>query len=460
MKNLLLLLLAAGSACHHPALAADPVKVAGKWQLALTGPHGTLGGTIDLKQDGVKVSGSWETDGMGAIPIAGTLHGSKVALTVELHGVTAKLDGTVQGAKMTGTIEPGHGTWTATRQGTAATAPARSILGSIAAMDAGPLQFTVKPDSGALQRFRVGAETQVVQVAPGEQDLGRAKPAKLTDIMIGDRVLVSFVEGLAEARRIVLVAADDIAKRNEAEKLDWQKRGLSGIVASKTAEEVMLETRTMQGVQKTTVVITGKTKIRRYAPDSVSFAAAVPSKLDAIAAGDQFRVRGNRSADGARLVAEEVVFGTFLTKVGTIVSVDVAARQVRVQDLITKAPLTVKIGAESQIKTMSAARPGPAAGGGHAAPATAFDLVKMLQGMPAAKIDELKAGSAVAVTATRGSRADEVTAIMLLANIDGLIQAAQAQAARDGGSVMDAMAGLHGGIMQGPTGLSLPAILQ
>ena len=41
--------------------------------------------------------------------------------------------------------------------------------------------------------------------------------------------------------RCVLVSADDIAKRNEAEKLDWQKRGMSGIVAAKTAEEVTLE---------------------------------------------------------------------------------------------------------------------------------------------------------------------------------------------------------------------------
>ncbi len=147
---------------------------------------------------------------------------------------------------------------------------------------------------------------------------------------------MSFVEGLPEARRIVLVSADDISKRNEAEKLDWQKRGISGIVAAKTAEEVLLETRTIQGVVKTTVVIGGKTKIRQYAPDSVSFAAARAAKLEAVAVGDQFKVRGERSADGARLLAEDVVFGTFLTKVGTVVSVDMAAGLVRINDIATK----------------------------------------------------------------------------------------------------------------------------
>jgi hypothetical protein len=434
--------------------AADPVKAAGKWELVLTAPHRAISGTLDLKQDGAKLSGSWATDHVGAIPITGSIDGKNVSLAMEVHGMAVKLVGTVDGSKMSGKIDPDMGTWAATRQ--AAAAASRSILGSVASIDAGTLQFTIKPDSGALQRFRVGAETQVVQVAPGEQDLTRGKPARLTDVAKGDRVLVSFVEGLPEARRIVLVSADDITKRNEAEKLDWQKRGISGIVASKTAEEVQIETRTIQGVVKTTVVVGGKTKIRQYAPDSVSFASARPAKLEAVAVGDQFKVRGVRSADGARLLAEDVVFGTFLTKLGTVVSVDAEARLVRMNDLVTKAPLTVKISGETRMKAMGAARQqshGPE-------PASAADITQLLLRMPDAKLEDLKPGSSMLVTATRGSRPDEVTAIMLLANIDGIIQMAQAQAGKDGVGVMDAMAGLHGGIFAGPTGLTLPAILQ
>jgi hypothetical protein len=455
MKNFLLFALLACASCHHPTYAAEPAKAAGKWQLALDTPHGSLSGALDLKQDGAKVSGEWDTNGMGVVPVTGSLDGKKIVIAFELHGTAVKLAGTVDGAKMTGTMESGEGKWTATRQTSAA---ARSVLGSVAAIDAATLQFTLKPDSGALQRFRVGAETQVVQVAPGEHDLSHGKPARLTDVAIGDRVLVSFVEGMTEARRLVLVSADDISKRNEAERLDWQKRGASGIVASKNAEEVTLETRTMQGVQKTVVVINGKTKVRQYAPDSVSFAAARPSTLAAITVGDQFKVRGNRSADGERLIAEDVVFGTFLTKVGTIASVDAAAKTVRLTDLATKAPVTVKINAESQVKAMAMTNRPPDVNGHE--PSNASDIVTILQRMPAAKLEDLKPGSAVLVTATRGSRPDEVTAIMLLANIDGLIMAAQAQASKSGGSLMDAMAGMHGGIMSGPGGLTLPAILQ
>jgi hypothetical protein len=455
MKNLLVLALVACASCHHPIRAADPVKAAGKWELVLTAPHRAISGTLDLKQEGSKLSGTWATDHVGAIPITGSIDGKNVSLAMEVHGMSVKLLGTVDGSKMSGKIDPDMGTWAATRQ--AAAAASRTILGSVSAIDAGTLQFTIKPDSGAPQRFRAGAETQVVQVAPGEQDLTRGKPARLTDVATGDRVLVSFVEGLPEARRIVLVSAGDITKRNEAEKLDWQKRGISGIVASKTSEEVLLETRTMQGVQRTTVVIGGKTRIRQYAPDSVSFAAARPAKLEAVAVGDQFKVRGERSADGARLLAEDVVFGTFLTKVGTVVSVDAEARLVRMNDIVTKAPLTVKISGESRLKTMAAGR--PQAQGHDQEPSSAADITQMLLHMPDGKLEDLKAGSSVLVTATRGSRPDEITAILLLANIDGIIQMAQSQV-KSGGSVIDAMAGLHGGIFSGPTGFALPAILQ
>ena len=78
----------------------------------------------------------------------------------------------------------------------------------------------------------------MVQIPPGERDLSKATPAAVTGILAGDRIMVSFVAGMAEARRIVLISSRDIAKRNEAEKLDWQKRGISGIAASQKGSEI------------------------------------------------------------------------------------------------------------------------------------------------------------------------------------------------------------------------------
>ena len=76
----------------------------------------------------------------------------------------------------------------------------------------------------------------------------------MTDIARDDRVMVSYVEGMEEARRIVVVAASAIARRDVAERADWEKRGITGIVASQNgADDSRWRMRTPQGVQRTIV---------------------------------------------------------------------------------------------------------------------------------------------------------------------------------------------------------------
>ena len=124
-----------------------------------------------------------------------------------------------------------------------------------------------------------------------------------------------------EALRIVVMPAAAIAKRNEADRQDWAQRGVSGIVSRADAGRIQLRMRSFQGEAQATVIVDEKTAFRRYVPDSVKFSDARPSKLEEVAAGDQLRARGPKSEDGNSVHAEEVVFGTFLTKAGLVQSV-------------------------------------------------------------------------------------------------------------------------------------------
>ncbi len=93
------------------------------------------------------------------------------------------------------------------------------------------------------------------------------------------------------------------------------------------------------GPEKIAVVtLTDKTSYRRYAPDSVKFVDAKASKADEIQPGDQLRARGQKSADGLTVMAEDVVFGTFLTKAGTVDSVDASAKEIGIKELGTMKP--------------------------------------------------------------------------------------------------------------------------
>jgi len=365
--------------------------------------------------------------------------------------------------------------------------PAKPISGTVTEFKPAALEIGVKSDTGETVSVKVGPETDVVQVPPGERDLSKARPARLTSLSRGDRVLVSFVTGLAEARRIVWISAADIDTRNQTERLDWQTRGISGIVTGIHGDEIALEIRTPQGAHTATVTVTGQTKIRRYAPDSVKFADAVASSTAEVAVGDQLQARGQKSeargaagtearnADAPKVTADDVVFGTFLTRLGPITSVNREANEIQIQDLTTKKPLTIRITADSRLKKMPDMRAmltgKPAAGASpegdpHEAdplakpPAGRFDLQQALERLPAAAIDDLKPGGGVIVTATRGARDGQVTAIMLLANADLFVRMAQGSADGEHGGGMEALGKLHGGMVAGPGGISLPTMIQ
>ena len=108
----------------------------------------------------------------------------------------------------------------------------------------------------------------------------------------------------------------------------------------------------MAGESQAVVTVTEKTSFKRYAPDSVKFADAKSSKLAEISVGDQVRARGVKSEDGLKVTAEDVVFGTFVTKAGTITAVNPETREITVKDLANNKPLAIRITADSQIKKM------------------------------------------------------------------------------------------------------------
>jgi hypothetical protein len=97
---------------------------------------------------------------------------------------------------------------------------------------------------------------------------------------------------------------------------------------------------------------TKATTLKRYAPASVSFDAAVAAPIDAIHPGDQLRARGTKSADGASIDAEEVISGTFRNISGTVGAIDPATSSFTIKDLATKKQLTVKITPDAQMKRL------------------------------------------------------------------------------------------------------------
>ena len=348
-----------------------------------------------------------------------------------------------------------------------AQAPAnKSFVGTVAAFKSGT-EIEFKPDSGAPVDVKVTPDTLARKIAPGETSLKNAVAASITDLMIGDRVLVTLESGTNNALRVVIMPATDIGKRDEADRQDWNTRGLSGVVAERNGDTVTIRSQSLQGETRQTVTVSDQTKFRRYAADSVRFADAKPSRAGEIAVGDQLRARGQKSADGNSVAAEEVVFGTFLVTVGSVVSANQATKEITLKEIGSGKPVVVQLTSDSRIKQMAAlpALPGGFPGGGPGAappgrgappagaPFGAFPpgaanggmppglppgipagrggaptVAQMVDTMQAGTVDDIKPGQTIVVSSTKGAKNDHLTAIMLLTNADTLIRMAQMRA--------------------------------
>lgn len=115
---------------------AQPASVAGKWQLSSQGRTGPRQSALDLQQDGSKLTGTFAGE-RGSLAITGTVSGNNITFTAQGqghggHSFSMSYSGTVEGDKMSGTMQPQGGetggggghhhgggqnhSWSATRQ--------------------------------------------------------------------------------------------------------------------------------------------------------------------------------------------------------------------------------------------------------------------------------------------------------------------------------------------------------
>lgn len=372
---------------------------------------------------------------------------------------------------------------------------ATRVFGKITSINAPAGQITVKTEAGSLVTAQINTDTTFERVPPGETDLKKAVAIQLTDIGVGDGI---YVRGrVAEDRRsvpaqkVIVVSQSEIAQKQERERAEWRKRGLSGIVTALNAQakEITVTSRTAEGPKPIIITMSDKVKMRRYAPDSVKFSDAKKSSFDELKVGDQLRAKGERSPDGTHFAAEEIVSGSFQTVGGTITEVNAQTGEIKITDIQTKQPLTIVINKDSTLKRIpqefmqmmammqggggpggaalmqqqratgsqpapgnasgvansgkpQGASGGPAAGGQGGqlaaagapgqgrpggAPGGGLDIQRIIDNLPAVTLAELKTGDMVILSSTKGADPKRATAITLVSGVGPIFAMLQAQ---------------------------------
>jgi hypothetical protein len=353
-----------------------------------------------------------------------------------------------------------------------------SVIGEVKAIDSTTNQMVVRADNGVLHTVTLSDKTQYKRVAPGETSLAKAATITMADVGSGDRVLARG-RGLSEqktlpALQVVVMSKADLAKKQEQDRAEWRRRGVSGIVASVNAstQEITVSSRTMAGAPQAVIIpVTEKVMMRRYPPDTIpKYSEAKPSKFEEVKVGDQLRALGDKSTDGSRLTAEEVVFGTFKIAGGVVTAIDAATNQIKINDLQTKKPLTIILKPESVLRRFpegGGAMFGGGMGGqgaGGATPAQAQgqqprpqgagpggppqgsgpgqggpgrggggNMADLLERLPIISIGDLKVGDTIIMSSLQGSDPTQLTAISLVTGVEPLLMMMAARQQQTGG---------------------------
>jgi hypothetical protein len=350
----------------------------------------------------------------------------------------------------------------------------KSVVGEVASLDATAKQIKVKADDGAVYTIELQDSTSYLHIPPGEKDLKKATKITLSDVAVGDRLLARgpFTEETKSiaAKTIVVMTKADLAKKQERDRAEWQKRGTAGTVTGVNADTKEVTINTHVRDAKPLVIDASSAVFRRYAPDSVRFTDAKPSTFSELQIGDTLRALGEKNEDGTRLKAEEMVFGSFQTIAATVDSVNAAAGEVVVTDLKTKKPVTIRTNQNTMLRKLdermarfmairmhpdaAAAGGGGAPGAGSAAPARppqaqpggsggadsggpssggyggprgpggGFDLQQMLERSPVLTLADLKKGDALIISSSKTADGSSMTAFSLVAGVEPFLAAA------------------------------------
>jgi hypothetical protein len=382
---------------------------------------------------------------------------------------------------------------------------AKHAIGEVKTIDTATKQITIKTDAGSTVAVIVNDKTTYKRLAPGEKTLTTATDITFTDVGEGDRIMargnVSEDKKTVPAVQVIVMTKGDLAKKQEAERLEWRRRGILGVITAlkPDAKEITITHRTMAGSQTVVLPISEKTEMRRYAPDSIKFGDAKPSTFNELKVGDQLRALGDRADDPLRFNPQKIVTGSFRTVGGVVTAVNPTTGEIKINELEKKTPLTIIIKQDAVLRRFppasemgammggfgrgpggpggpagasgapaasapSSGQPAPPGGQGQAAtrppqgggaggPAGGpggpggrpggggFNINDMLERLPTISLADVKVGDTIIVSSTQGVDPTRLTAISLVSGADTLL-AMLAPRAQPGQATPNPAAGL------------------
>lgn len=341
------------------------------------------------------------------------------------------------------------------------------VVGEVMAINPATKQLTVKTDAGSKVAVIVNDKTAYLRVPPGEKNLEKAVGITLADMEVGDKVYargkVADDKSTISTIQVIVMSKADIATKQAREREEWQRRSIAGIVTALNPEkkELTVRARLVDGVQLVIVSAGEEVKFRRYAQNSNKFSDAKPSSFAELKVGDQVRTLGDKSPDGSRFTAQEIISGAFRAVGGTITAIDPQTNEIKIAQIGDRQPITVIINQDSKLRRLPpdiadalAKAIAPAGTSAPSRPPAPADqamnkgkktIQEELEQQPQLSLADIKVGEGIIISSTAGGNNARLTAITLVAGADPLLKALQPRGAPVPGS--NPLTGLPGGVL-------------
>ena len=359
----------------------------------------------------------------------------------------------------------------------------QNLIGEVASIDRTGGKMVIQTESKTSVTVTFSEQTAIRRVQPGQTSLANAEQIKITDVNVGDRVLIpgGALNEKTPVSQIIVMSRAAIDERRSQEIELRRGRTTVGRITTVNPEkkEFTIQARGRGTGETLTVSAANGVKFLRYAPDSLRIGDAVPGSFSDLRIGDQVRILGDRPAGTNRITAEEIVFGSVTRLVGIITDVNTARGEIVVKNNQTGQTSTVAVGKNTTLRRITPevsqtlrqrlerrnARRDRNDGGRtpderwrnrserrgqtgiqqseRRSPGQMFD------NLPAITLNDLKKGDAVLITGTNSAAgALQVTAVSVISGEGELLQFLQrAQGAGNGSSNMSP--GLPGNVSGG-----------
>jgi len=305
-------------------------------------------------------------------------------------------------------------------------------IGMILAIDQAAKGVTIKTDAGPEMTIVFDEATRFLRVAPGAKGLENASPISASELTVGDRILARGRSGSDPgsfvATSIIVMSKGDIARKHAAERAEWEKRGVGGMITvlDPAAKEITINAPATAGLKPMVIAFAPGAALRRYAPNSVKFSDARPSRFEELKVGDQVRALGTANETRSRYTAEELVAGSFRIVAGVVISIDAARNTFVITNLATNKTMQAQVSSDSTLRRLSAEIAQMLAARNKASNEpgqSSKDLQSLIENLPPLTLTDVKPGDAIIFSFATGEDASRIIAITLLAGVEPLLKA-------------------------------------